>query len=384
MSDSRDAAAPVADAAATSAGVLPYQALRALVRSGEIAADEPIADAQVQPASLDLRLGSVAWRVRASFLPGAKRTVARRIEDLGLHRIDLSRDAVLEKGCVYVVPLQERLTLGERIGGFANPKSSTGRIDLFTRLIADHAVDFDAVPTGYAGPLYAEIFPRAFSVVVRKGSRLNQLRFVRGTPGIGALGLRHMLDDHSLLDRALSETEMRTLARGVPLSVDLAGIGGSDLIGFCARKHAPLIDVDAVGAYDPREYWEPIRRSDSRAIILDPDDFYILASRESVAVPVDVAAEMVPYDALTGEFRAHFAGFFDPGFGLREAGGAGTRAVLEVRPYGVPFLIEDGQLVGRLKYERLTDRPDRLYGQGIGSSYQSQGLALSRHFRPWA
>jgi len=206
---------------------------------------------------------------------------------------------------------------------------------------------------------------------------------VRGTPGITALGLRHLLDDHSLLDRALSETEMRTLARGVPLSVDLAGIGGSDLIGFCARKHAPLIDVDAVGAYDPREYWEPIRRSDSRAIILDPDDFYILASRESVAVPVDVAAEMVPYDALTGEFRAHFAGFFDPGFGLREAGGAGTRAVLEVRPYGVPFLIEDGQLVGRLKYERLTDRPDRLYGQGIGSSYQSQGLALSRHFRPW-
>jgi dCTP deaminase len=309
--------------------------------------------------------------------------VSERIDDLGLHRIDLSGSAVLEKGCVYIVQLQERLALGERIGGFANPKSSTGRIDLFTRLIADRAVDFDAVPPGYAGPLYAEIFPRAFSVVVRKGSRLNQLRFVRGTPGITAAALRHLLDEQPLVDRRLSETEMRTLARGVPLSVDLAGIGGSDLIGFRARKHAPLIDVDAIAAYDPREYWEPIRRSESPGIILDPDDFYILASRESVAVPVDVAAEMVPYDALTGEFRAHFAGFFDPGFGLREAGGAGTRAVLEVRPYGVPFLIEDGQLVGRLKYERLTDRPDRLYGQGIGSSYQSQGLALSRHFRPW-
>jgi dCTP deaminase len=384
MSESGEAALSVADPAASSAGVLPYQAVRALVRSGEIAADEPVADIQVQPASLDLRLGAVAWRVRASFLPGAGRTVAERIGDLGLHRIDLANPAVLEKGCVYIVQLQERLALGERIGGFANPKSSIGRIDLFTRLIADRAVDFDAVPPGYAGPLYAEIFPRAFSVVVRNGSRLNQLRLVRGTPGISAAALRHLLDNQPLVDRRLSETEMRTLARGVPLSVDLAGIGGSDLIGFRARKHAPLIDVDVTAAYDPREYWEPIRRGESHGIILDPDDFYILASRESVAVPVDVAAEMVPYDAPTGEFRAHFAGFFDPGFGLREAGGAGTRAVLEVRPYGVPFLIEDGQPVGRLKYERLTDRPDRLYGQGIGSSYQSQGLALSRHFKPWS
>ena len=232
MSDSRETAVSVADPAATSAGVLPYQAVRALVRDGEIVADEPVADIQVQPASLDLRLDEFAWRVRASFLPGAKRTVSERLDDLGLHRIDLSRSAVLEKGCVYIVQLQERLALGERIGGFANPKSSTGRIDLFTRLIADHAVDFDAVPPGYAGPLYAEIFPRAFSVVVRNGSRLNQLRFVRGTPGITAAALRHMLDDQPLVDRRLSETEMRTLSRGVPLSVDLAGIGGPALVGF--------------------------------------------------------------------------------------------------------------------------------------------------------
>lgn len=383
MTELGDIDTATVDATAPHAGVLPYQALRALAKSGEIVADEPLQDAQLQPASIDLRLGAVAWRARASFLPGARRTVAERLQELSLHRIDLTDGAVLEKGCVYIVQLQERLALGERIGGFANPKSSTGRIDLFTRLITDRAVDFEAVPAGYAGPLYAEIFPRAFSVVVHKGSRLNQLRLVRGTPGLTAQGLRRLLDAQPLVDRPLSEPEMRTLARGVPLSVDLAGIGGSDLIGFRAKPHAPLIDVDKVAAYDPQEYWEPIRRGDTRYIILDPDDFYILASKESVAVPVDVAAEMVPYDALTGEFRAHFAGFFDPGFGLREAGGAGTRAVLEVRPYGVPFLIEDGQLVGRLKYERLTDRPDRLYGQGIGSSYQSQGLALSKHFRPW-
>jgi len=375
-----DGAGPLVSAA--SAGVLPYQSLRALVRSGDVKSETLIADTQIQPASLDLRLGARAYRVRASFLPGARHTVEERLASLSLHEIDLTPGAVLEKGCVYIVPLQESLAMGERIAGFANPKSSTGRIDLFTRLISDRATEFETVAAGYHGPLYAEVFPRAFSVVVRRGSRLNQLRLVRGSPGMTPQSLRRLLDDQPLVDRRLSESEMRTLARGVPLSVDLTG-GGSDLIGFRAKPHAPLIDVDRSRFYDPQQYWEPIWRSEE-GIILDPDDFYILASKEAVSVPVDLAAEMVPYDALAGEFRAHFAGFFDPGFGLHEAGAAGTRAVLEVRPYGVPFLIEDGQLVGRLKYERLTAKPDRLYGQDIGSSYQSQGLALSRHFKPWA
>lgn len=384
MTRGSPATGPAAAGAAeeTGAGVLPYQSLRALVRDGDIRGETPIADSQIQPASIDLRLGARAYRVRASFLPGARRTVAERLSTLALHEIDLSVGAVLEKGCVYLVPLQESLALGERLAGFANPKSSTGRIDLFTRLITDYATEFEMVPAGYRGPLYAEVFPRAFSVVVRCGSRLNQLRLVRGSPGMTPQSLRRLLDDQPLVDRPLSESEMRTLARGVPLSVDLAGIGGSRLIGFRAKPHAPLVDVDRTGFYDPRQYWEPIRRSEE-GIILDPDDFYILASKEAVSVPVNLAAEMVPYDAFAGEFRAHFAGFFDPGFGLREAGAAGTRAVLEVRPYGVPFLIEDGQLVGRLKYERLTAIPDRLYGEGIGSSYQSQGLALSKHFKPW-
>jgi len=364
-------------------GVLPYQALKALVDAGEIAAEPAILPEQLQPASLDLRLGRVAWRVRASFLPGPGRTTAERLGAVRLHEFDLTEGALLERGCVYIVPLLETLALSPALGGVANPKSSTGRLDVFTRLICDHAADFDYVPRGYRGPLYVEIFPRTFSVIARTGTRLNQLRITRGSPEVSEAELRRLMHDQPVLDRQLAEHEKGTLFRGVPLSVDLDGIGGSPLIGFKARPHAPLVDFDKIGHYDPSEYWEPIRRNPDDAIILNPEDFYILASREAVSVPPDHAAEMVPYDAFAGEFRAHYAGFFDPGFGHPEVGAAGTRAVLEVRSHGVPFMIEHGQLVGRLKYERLTDRPDRLYGAATGSSYQRQGLALSKHFRPW-
>ena len=375
---------PIAETAARrDTGVLPYQALAALVRSGEIGGDQPITQAQLQPASLDLRLGTVAWRVRASFLPGPNRTVRDQIDNFGLHEIDLTNGALLERGCVYVVPLLETLALSPALSGVANPKSSTGRLDVFTRLITDQGADFDVVPRGYRGALYAEIFPRTFSIIARTGSRLNQLRLVRGTPDVREAELRRLLDDNAVLDRTLSEREIGTLFRGVPLSVDLEGIGGSTLIGYKARPHAPLVDLDRVAYYDPTLYWEPIHRSAEAGIVLNPEDFYILASKEAVSVPVDYAAEMVPYDAFAGEFRAHYAGFFDPGFGAAQVGAAGTRAVLEVRSHGVPFAIEDGQLVGRLKYEHLTDTPDRLYGADAGSSYQRQGLQLSKHFRPW-
>lgn len=384
MTDMSEQSLPTAEAAARrDTGVLPHQALAELVRAGEIAGDVPVEPVQLQPASLDLRLGRVAWRVRASFLPGPARTVADRIDMFGLHEIDLSGGALLEKGCVYIVPLLETLSLSPALSGVANPKSSTGRLDVFTRLITDHAADFDVVPRGYRGPLYAEIFPRTFSIIARTGSRLNQLRLARGSPDVREAELRWLLDDRAVLDRDLSEREIGTLARGVPLSVDLDGIGGSSLIGYRARLHAPLVDLDRVDHYDPTLYWEPIHRSAEDHVVLNPEDFYILASKEAVSVPVDYAAEMVPYDAFAGEFRAHYAGFFDPGFGAAQVGASGTRAVLEVRSYGVPFAIEDGQLVGRLKYEHLTDVPDRLYGAGMGSSYQHQGLKLSKHFRPW-
>ncbi len=362
-----------------STGLLPYQALKELIRTREILAADEFRDAQLQPASLDLRLGPIAYRVRASFLPGEEHSVRQRIDQFGMHKIDLSGGAVLEKGCVYIVPLSEHLALTGRINGLANPKSSTGRLDIFTRLITDHATEFDRVPAGYEGPLYIEISPRTFSIVVRQGSRLNQIRFRRGSPSYSDAELYRLQEQMQLVDRPL---EPRQVQRGLPLTVDLTGDADSELVGFRAKKHADLIDVDKVAAYDPLDYWEPILASRERRLVLNPDDFYVLASREAVNVPPDHAAEMVAYDTLVGEFRVHYAGFFDPGFGHAAQGGAGTRAVLEVRSHDVPFMLEDGQLVGRLVYERLTDLPDRLYGKSIGSSYQRQGLQLSKQFKP--
>lgn len=359
------------------AGILPYQTIRAMIRGGEIAAETPIFEPQIQPASIDLRLGDVAYRVRASFLPGPDSTVREKVERFGMHAIDLTKGAVLEKDCVYIVPVMERLSLSRTISGIANPKSSTGRLDVFTRLIADYATEFERVDRGYQGPLYVEISPRAFSVVVRAGSRLNQLRFRRGSPSHSDAAIRRLHERVGLIDRVLDPEKV---ANGLPLTVDLEGVKGADLIGYKAKAHTGLIDVDQVAQYPAEEYWEPIPVGKDRGIILNPGDFYILASKEAVTVPPDHAAEMRAYDTTVGEFRAHYAGFFDPGFGFAATGGSGTRAVLEVRSHSVPFLVEDGQVVGRLVYERMTDVPDKLYGAGIGSNYQRQGLALSKHF----
>ncbi|HEY5607660.1 MAG TPA: 2'-deoxycytidine 5'-triphosphate deaminase [Alphaproteobacteria bacterium] len=376
MSELAQARAHVSEA---STGLLPAQQIQALINSGEIAAEAPLAPEQIQPASLDLRLGPRAYRVRASFLPGPGVTVAEKIARLSTHEVDLSSGAVLERDCVYLVPLLERVRLSERIAGVANPKSSIGRIDLFTRLVTDGAAEFDRIRPGYAGPLYVELSPRAFSVLVRQGSRLNQLRFSRGDPRISASELRRLHAETPLVDRALPAGNWE----GIPLSVDLSGDKATRFIGYKARKHTGLIDVDVRAAYDPGDFWEPIEARGNAGIILNPGDFYILASKEAVTVPPTYAAELAAYDPLFGEFRVHYAGFFDPGFGHAEAGGSGTRAVLEVRSHNVPFLIEDGQMVGRLVYERLAGRPDRLYGARIGSSYQRQGLQLSRHFKPF-
>ncbi len=361
-------------------GVLSSTAIGALIEQGAVSADLPVGAAQIQPASLDLRLGPKAYRVRASFLPG-RESVGAKIARLGMHEIDLAPGAVLERGCVYIVPLMERLALAPDIAAHANPKSSTGRLDIFTRLIADEAHEFDRVRRGYRGPLYAEVSPRTFSIVVRAGSRLNQLRFKRGAPGYSERALERLHAERRLIE---GEVARGGFAGGLPLSVDLSGVGGGaggGLVGWKAKRHTDLIDLDAVGRYDPAEFWEPIARPSGGGVILNPDDFYILASKESVRIPPDHAAEMVAYDTLVGEFRAHYAGFFDPGFGHDEAGAGGTRAVLEVRSHDVPFVIEDGQTIGRLLFEPLTERPVALYGRGIGSSYQRQGLALARQFR---
>ena len=362
-------------------GILPSHAVRELVRAKAIQGVEDISMDQVQPASIDLRLGSTAYRMRASFLPGSRATVEDKIRDFGMHAIDISDGAVLEVGCVYIVPLLEYLALPPRVWGLANPKSSTGRIDVLTRLITDHAEVFDKVKEGYHGRLYAEIAPRTFSVVVRKGTKLSQLRLRRGSDTLSAAMHHRLHEEFRLVDRDLDK---KGPFKGIPLTVDLQGEATDGLLGFRARQHADLIDVENIGYYDPVDYWEPIFASANKHLILNPGDFYILASKEAVNVPPQYAAEMVAYDTLIGEFRVHYAGFFDPGFGYAESGGAGSRAVLEVRSHEVPFLVEEDQVVGSLLYDKLTDAPDKVYGARIGSSYQRQGLALSKHFKPFA
>ena len=360
-------------------GILPVQEIRALIRDKHIEATAEITEDQIQPASVDLRLASTAYRVRASFLPGPDLKVKEKIAVLGMHEVDLTEGAVLERGCVYIVPLMESLRLSKRDSGVANPKSSTGRLDVFTRLITDHGAEFDRVRPGYEGPLYAEISPRTFSILARRGSRLNQLRLRRGAPTVGEAALKRLNEEVRLVH---TDAGTESIAEGkVTLTVDLKGDADTEFIGYKAKKHTDLIDIDKTNHYDAADFWEPIYARADRAIILDPDDFHILASREAITVPPDHAAEMVAYDTLVGEFRVHYAGFFDPGFGYEVEGAPGTRAVLEVRSHEVPFVIEHGQTMGRLVYERLTAVPDKIYGAGIGSSYQRQGLTLSKHFK---
>ena len=336
----------------SSPGILPRQAIQALLDQGAIQSESPFDADQVQPASLDLRLSDEAWRVRASFLPGDRR-VETRIADVVMHKLDLTGGAVLEKGCVYIVRLQERLRLPRGLNARANPKSSTGRVDVFVRLLTDAGAGFDDVAEGYEGPLYLEVAPQTFSILVRPGTRLNQLRLKTGEP---------------------PKLETRSVG------VDLDG-GEGAIVGFRGRRHAGVVDMDHIDGHDPRLFWEPLYAPRGE-LLLDPGEFYILASREAVEIPVDQAAEMTPIDPSVGEFRVHYAGFFDPGFGVDEAHGAGSRGVLEVRTHDTPFLLEHGQTVARLVYEPLTERPDRLYGEG-GSHYQKQGLKLSKHFKPW-
>lgn len=332
-------------------GILPQQDIRALTLSGGVTANTNFAEGQIQPASLDLRLDTTAYRLRASFLPGEGRTVMDCLDDVVMHNINLQNGAVLEKGCVYLVPLSESLDLPSGISAAANPKSSTGRLDVFTRVICDGTNVFDGVPEGYNGPLYVEIAPRTFSVLAKPGDRLTQIRFRNG-------------------DAQTLNTQT--------VSIDLEGTDPSGIIGWRAKRHAGLVDIGGVGAHKAHDYWEPLSAPDG-TLVLDPDEFYILASKEAVSIPKDQAAEMAPIAPEIGEFRAHYAGFFDPGFGISDAGGEGSRAVLEVRGRDVPFILRHGQPVAKLVFEKMTKEPDTLYGTS-GSHYQAQKLRLAKHF----
>ncbi|MBX3570094.1 MAG: 2'-deoxycytidine 5'-triphosphate deaminase [Rhizobiaceae bacterium] len=358
-------------------GILPDREIAALFQAGALASRRALDPDQIQPASLDLRLGETAYRVRASFMPGRDNLVADKLQRLKLHEIDLAAGAVLETGCVYIVPLLETLNLPDEVSASANPKSSTGRLDIFTRVMTDRGQEFDKIPAGYSGPLWLEVSPRTFPIVVRTGSRLSQIRFRKGNALLGEFALKALHDTETLI----ASEAPNVSGTGIALSIDLHG-DADGLIGYRGKHHTGIVDVDRRAAHDVLDFWEPIhRRGDVGELILDPDEFYILVSREAVHVPPLFAAEMTPFDPLVGEFRVHYAGFFDPGFGHSRAGGTGSRAVLEVRSHEVPFILEHGQVVGRLVYEHMLSRPAALYGSDLGSNYQAQGLKLSKHFR---
>ncbi|WP_370931797.1 2'-deoxycytidine 5'-triphosphate deaminase [Bartonella sp. DGB1] len=357
----------------TNIGILADYDITELLQKNIIKIQQPLVDDQIQPASLDLRLGKVAYRVRASFMPG-NNNVIDKLKKFKLHEIDLTKGAVLETNCVYIVPLMESLELPENISAITNPKSSTGRLDIFTRIITDKTQEFDKISAGYKGDLYLEISPRTFPVIVHQGSRLSQIRFRFG---------QNILDKNDLMqlhkiDPLIANNNIKIMAGGVALSVDLTG-DENGLVGYRGKRHTEVIDIEKINNYDILDFWEPIYQRGDKSLILDPNEFYILASKEFLKVPSEYAAEMVPFDPLVGEFRVHYAGFFDPGFGYSD--NSNSKAVLEVRSHDVPFILEDGQIIGRLIYENMVQKPKNLYGSLKTSNYQGQGLKLSKHFK---
>lgn len=359
-------------------GVWPFQRIRAVAEAGRIVAETPFDDDQIQPASLDLRLGAAGYRVRASFLPGRRWTMAARLADAEAERFELGDGAILKRGGIYIFPLQERVDLRKREAASANPKSSTGRLDVFARLITDHGIQFDTVDEGYTGPLWLEVAPRSFDILVRPGSRLAQLRFRSGAPSLGSRAVRELNETHAIIRAETGEPVMRDGA--IALSVDVAG-DSNGLVGFKSRPTDTPIDVDLREAYDPDDFWERLYRPRRGGLILERDHFHILASKETVAIPEGWAADMVAYDTLVGEFRVHYAGFFDPGFGWIGGERRGAKIVLEVRTHEVPFMVDDGQVAGFVAIERLSSATDLPYGTRAGSNYQGQGLALAKQFR---
>ncbi len=379
---------------ATSQGILPYQQITRLITSGAIRSLVPIEDRQIQPASLDLRLGRKAYRLISSFLPELS-AITNRLNvldfyqsDLVMYEMDVTDGAILEKGHVYLVPLLESLQLPKTLRARANPKSTTGRLDVFTRVVTDLNAGFDEIRAGYDGPLYLEVVPRSFAIRVKTGYSLNQIRFVRGEATVSDAALQTLHTQTPLLyhnvstKKSLTSRDLRT-ERGLFLRIDLKGDdrSASPIIGYRAKKNSHVIDLSKVGYYAALDFWEPLYRHRQDSLLLEPEEFYILASKERIRVPPGYAAEMVAYEAACGELRTHYAGFFDPGFGFGNRELHGTQVVLEVRPHDVPFLIHDGQTFFKVVYDRMLDVPTQLYGTALGSSYQRQGLTLSKHFK---
>jgi dCTP deaminase len=360
-------------------GVLPVQQLRNLATNGYISSNTPIRQEQYQPASLDLRLGDTAHRLQASFLPGPGASVSSKLDQLGMGWMDLRRPTILERNCIYLVRLQERLALPETLCGKANPKSTTGRLDVFTRVMTDRGAAFDRIAPGYNGPLWLEIVPRTFPIIVRKGECLTQLRLERGDARCTDDDLRIAHRHGGICRDAAGEPANAAIDDGLHVTARIAGDRPGEVIAYRGRSNAPIIDLSRRNHYPPADFWEPVPAPPGGRLILDPGDLYLLNSEERLSVPQDFAAEMVPFDPAVGEFRIHYAGFFDPGFGCSD-NQPGTRAVLEVRAHETALSMEHGQRIGRLLYNRMAATPERAYGCAIGSAYNRQGLTLSKQF----
>jgi dCTP deaminase len=363
-------------------GVLPNHYLAQAIDAEVVHAGRfRIPGANVQPASLDLRLGEVAYRIRCSFLPGPDE-VETRLKDLVIDQLDLrGSGVVLETNRPYLIPLKEQLELPPGVRAKANPKSSTGRLDVFTRVISDRSYRFDEIADGYSGRLYLEVVPLSFTVRVREDLTLNQLRLSVGQPELTDEEVRafHQREPLLYLDDQPVPADQITVSNGLFLSLDLKG-DASGYVGYRARENAPLLDLTVSGGLDPDPYWEPVRREPFDRVVLTEKKFYLLMSEEAVSIPPSLASEMTAYDPTSGELRTHYAGFFDPGFGYDPGGSFhGSKAALEVRAHDVPFMIEHGQRVCKLTFERMLEPPTILYGRGA-SSYQRQTQALGKHF----
>lgn len=370
------------------AGYLPYQMIVSACEMGIIHAPSKIEDAQFQPVSLDLRLGSKAYRIQSSFLP-ENDTVENKLKDLQQYEVDLSgpEGGILERHAIYLIPLQEELDFPDSIYGKTNPKSSTGRLDMFTRVIIDRGHRFDEIPRGYKGKMYLEVIPRTFQVRVFEGLKLNQLRLGHGQPTL--MGKKSLEPDYKnnpiLFDQNGFEISIKDIKvkNGLYISVDLFP-REDGVVAYKAKQNSSIIDLSKINHYDPREFWEPVCPYKKNRLILEPESFYIMMSKEKICIWPHLLAEMVAYEPNSGELRTHYAGFFDPGFGWspdQERLSQGTNAVMEVRPHDVPFMVEDGQTFCRLEFEKVIETPTKLYGKSLNSNYQSQGLTLSKYFK---
>ncbi len=370
-------------------GILSYQLLKKAVQDGIVRSDAPFSEGQFQPASLDLRLGPKAYRLVSSFLPENKKVIERLHmpdiygSDLVMYEIDITQGGILEKGHVYLIPLKEELNLPRDIKGRANPKSTTGRLDIFARVITDSNPRFDDIAPGYRGRLFVEVMPRSFTIRVKEGLSLVQIRLVKGSSEVSDNRLKTLHRDVKILyDHRLRPSRDIRFSKGIFMSVDLSGEKKDGIIGYKTKKNSHVVDLTRIGYYNIEDFWEPIYRNSRGTLILEPEEFYILSSKERIRIPPQYAAEMVAYEAGSGELRTHYAGFFDPGFGYgRDGEVKGTKAVMEVRAHDVPFMVSDGQTFCKLLFERLVEIPQKVYGPKIGSSYQYQGITLSKHFK---